>query len=165
MGVVVESGETTGLEEDAKALHDALSELVRVYQFRDRDRICCYDISVTQCYALEAVILHAPLTLNELAAHLFLDKSTVSRVVDALERKGYLARSEHAEDRRALRLEATEAGRTLHARIEEDILAGERALLAGFDPEVRQSMARLIGDLARAAAARVDSSGGICCSV
>ena len=23
---------------------------------RDRDRICCYDVSVTQCYALEALV-------------------------------------------------------------------------------------------------------------
>jgi SAM-dependent methyltransferase len=29
-------------------LYAALSDLVRVYQFRDRDRICCHDISVTQ---------------------------------------------------------------------------------------------------------------------
>jgi hypothetical protein len=43
----------TGRAGDAETFHAALSELVRVYQFRDRDRICCHDVSVTQCYALE----------------------------------------------------------------------------------------------------------------
>ena len=43
------------LDRDAEALQDALSELIRVYQFRDRDRICCHDISVTQCYVLESL--------------------------------------------------------------------------------------------------------------
>jgi len=153
------------LSADALALHRALSELIRVYQFRDRDRICCYDVSVAQCYALEAVVLHGPLTLNELAAYLFLDKSTASRLVDALEKKGYVERRENPEDRRALSLEATESGRVLHARIEGDILAQEAELLAEFSPEVRQSMARLVGELARAAASRVDTTGGSCCAV
>jgi MarR family 2-MHQ and catechol resistance regulon transcriptional repressor len=153
------------LEADTAELHRALTELVRVYQFRDRDRICCYDVSVTQCYALEAVVLEGPLTLNELAARLYLDKSTASRVVDALQKKGYVERRESPEDRRALHLVATLAGRALHARIEGDILAGERELLREFAPEVRASMSRLIGQLARAAAARVDTSGGTCCTV
>src|SRR6185436_17114243 len=90
------------LEADAAALHEALCELVRVYQFRDRDRICCHDISVTQCYALEALLRRGPSGLNELAAELYLDKSTASRVVGALERKRYVSRAPHPEDGRAI---------------------------------------------------------------
>lgn len=159
------TGVDPSLEADAVELHRALSELVRVYQFRDRDRICCYDISVTQCYALEAVVLDGPLTLNELAARLYLDKSTASRVVDALEKKGHVQRRDNPEDRRALHLVATDDGRALHARIEADILAQERALLSDFGPEVRQSMSRLILQLARAAGTRIDNSGGSCCTI
>ena len=151
------------LDRDTRGLYDALSDLIRVYQFRDRDRICCYDVSVTQCYALEALVRRGALTLNELAAHLFLDKSTASRVVDALERKGYVARRPHPQDGRALQLEPTAAGRTLHGRIEGDILEEERRLLADFAPEVRQAMTRLIAGLARAAAGRVETGAGTCC--
>lgn len=154
-----------GLDRDTADLYEALSDLVRVYQFRDRDRICCYDVSVTQCYALEALVRRGGMTLNELAAHLYLDKSTASRVVDALERKGYVARSQRPEDRRSLLLEATEEGRALEKKIRESILAEEKQLLAGFDPEVRRAMTQLIARLARAAAARVDASGGSCCRI
>ncbi len=157
------SGPDAALDRDVRAFYDALSELVRVYEFRDRDRICCHDVSVTQCYALEALARQGALTLNELAAHLYLDKSTTSRVVDALERKGYVARRPHPQDGRALQLEATPAGRALHGRIEADILEEERRLLAGFSPEVRQAMAQLLGRLARAAAANVTTGGGSCC--
>lgn len=159
------AGQDSALEADTEQLHRALTDLVRVYQFRDRDRICCYDVSVTQCYALEAVALEGPMMLNQLAARLYLDKSTASRVVDALEKKGYVERQPSPEDRRALRLVATAAGRDLYARIDADILAGERALLAEFPSDVRQSMTTLIGQLARAAAARIDSSGGTCCTI
>ena len=65
---------------DAAELYDALAALVRVYQFRDRDRICCHDVSVTQCYAMEALLKIGPCSLNALAAELYLDKSTASRV-------------------------------------------------------------------------------------
>jgi len=154
-----------GLERDAAELYDALSELVRVYQFRDRDRICCYDVSVTQCYALETLARQGGMTLNDLAAQLYLDKSTASRVVDALERKGYMTRVTHPQDRRAVLLEATAAGRELEGKIRTDILAEERELLAGFPSEVRQSMARLLRQLARAASARGTGEAGSCCRI
>src|SRR5262245_19696817 len=53
--MIVAKGKTgeTDLQDDAEALHAAVSDLVRIYQLRDRNQICCYDISVTQCYALE----------------------------------------------------------------------------------------------------------------
>jgi DNA-binding MarR family transcriptional regulator len=156
---------TTDTAHDALAFHRALTELVRVYQFRDRDRICCYDVSVTQCYALEALVLRGPLTLNDLAADLYLDKSTASRVVDGLEKKGYAARLANPESRRSVLLAATDSGRDLHARIETDIVASEEQLLSEFTPDVRKSMTRLIERLARTAASRIDTSGGTCCTV
>ncbi len=152
------------LDADTAQLHRALYELKRVYQFRDRDRICCHDISVTQAWALDALGRGGPSTLNELAAELYLDKSTASRVVDALERKGYVERTPHPHDGRALMLKTTPAGSRLRTRIEKDMLAGERRLLTEFDHGVRRSMARLIGRLAEAASAGLVSRGGRCCS-
>src|SRR6266704_4540554 len=93
--------ESEALQHDAAALHAAVSDLVRVYQFRDRDRICCHDISVTQCYALETLVEHGPMRLGELAQRLYLDKSTASRVVSTLVRKGYAEQRTEAADRRA----------------------------------------------------------------
>lgn len=152
------------LQEDAERLHSALSELVRVYQFRDRDRICCHDVSVTQCYALEALLHRGPSSLNELAAQLFLDKSTASRVVGTLERKGYLTRSIDPQDRRAVSLEVTAAGRRLHDRIRQDLVEETRRLLEDFEPEVREAAPTLLRRLARSAANRagLGSAEGCC---
>ena len=152
------------LEQDAAALHAAVSDLVRVYQFRDRDRICCHDISVTQCYALEALIRRGPSGLNELAAELYLDKSTASRVVAALERKRYVGRSPHPQDGRAIVLTVTGAGRRLYERIRADLIGEARLLLEDFEPEVREGAARLLLRLARAAAGRSGvTPGSGCC--
>lgn len=155
----------SALQRDAAELYEALSELVRIYTFRDRDRICCFDVSVSQCYALEGIVRLGGPSLNELAAELYLDKSTTSRVVDGLERKGYAIRGPQPADRRSLRIEATAAGRELLSRIQDSILSEEKAMLADFDPEVRRALPVLIRRLARAAAARVDTSGGTCCRI
>jgi MarR family transcriptional regulator, 2-MHQ and catechol-resistance regulon repressor len=152
------------LHADAESLHAALSELVRVYQFRDRDRICCHDVSVTQCYALEALLRRGPSSLNELASELYLDKSTASRVVATLERKGYVTRAPHREDRRAIVLSVTAAGRRLHDRIRTDLVGEAKTLLEDFEPAVRQAAADLLFRLARAAATRSGVAHPSCCS-
>jgi MarR family transcriptional regulator, 2-MHQ and catechol-resistance regulon repressor len=145
------------LSEDSRALQSALADLVRLYQFRDRDRICCHDVSVTQCYALEALVLLGPQRLNALAERLRLDKSTASRVVDALERKGYATRFADADDGRAVALTATSTGRRLHARIQEDLAREHEQVIAGLTPEARRAAIGVITGLARAAEKRFAS--------
>lgn len=154
------------LAQAAEELHSAVSELVRVYQFRDRDKICCYDISVTQCYALEVLAETGPMRSQALADQLRLDKSTVTRVVDALERKGYVERRKDADDSRALALGITAGGRALYQKINGELIAQQAALLADLDPDVRNAAADVIRRLARAADARFKagvSVGPACC--
>ena len=138
------------LTRQARELQDALAEFIRVYQFRDRDRICCHDVSVTQCYALDALVRRELITLNELAAELCLDKSTASRVVATLERKRYVARTTHPRDRRAVLLTATAAGKRLVERIVGELVEQKKQLLAEFPEEVRESAAELIQRLTAA---------------
>jgi DNA-binding MarR family transcriptional regulator len=148
------------LERDAEALHEALSGLVRLYQFRDRDQICCFDVSVPQCYGLEALVREGPLTLGELADRLYLEKSTASRVVDALERKGYVARGPHPGDKRALRLTATPSGRRLVKKIRASLINDAKAVLADLSPAFRREAARLLTRLTAAAAERLGRGPG-----
>jgi DNA-binding MarR family transcriptional regulator len=114
---------------------------------------------VTQCHAVSALVAHGAMPLNGLAAELYLDKSTASRVVDSLERKGYVRRTPDPSDGRALRLEVTGKGRDLHARIENDLVEEMKNLLTGFDPDVRQATTRLVARLARTAKERFSKIG------
>ncbi len=157
----------SSLDKDTRAFYAAFSELIRWYQFRDRDRICCHNVSVTQCYALEVLAQQKlkALTLNQLAAALSLDKSTSSRVVDALERKGYVARSPHPQDGRAVELRVTKSGRQLYELLVSEALAEKKVLLMPFSPAVRRAMTQMIHRLMHAARERSqcgDTTG--CCS-
>ena len=153
-----------GLAADAVAFHAALAELVRAYQFRDRDRICCHDLSVSAYYALDALVAHGPISLRELAERLYLDKSSASRLVAGIERKGYVARNVNRDDGRAVLLRVSPTGLALYDQITAEIVAEQQALLAPFGPQVRQAMAELLQAVAAAPVARTGSSPGACCA-
>lgn len=143
------------LRRHGEAFHDALSDFVRAYLVRERDHICCHDISLTQCYTLDALIRRGPSTLNALATELRLDKSTASRVVSTLQRKGYVGRASHPGDGRAVLLDVTSAGRRLCERIRADRVAERTELLASFPPEVRAGIADAMRRLADATRRRM----------
>jgi MarR family 2-MHQ and catechol resistance regulon transcriptional repressor len=151
------------LDRDAAALQAAIADLVRVYQFRDRDRICCHDISVTQCYALETLVEHGPMRLSGLAERLFLDKSTTSRVVATLAKKGYVEQAPDVSDGRAVTLRATRPGRGLYTRITADLVHQQKELLRDLDPEVRRGVVEVLHRLTKAADARFRSGISVAC--
>ncbi len=155
----------SALERDTRDLYEALTDLVRVYQFRDRNLICCHDISVTQCYALDALVRAGTMTLGSLAQTLMLDKSTTSRVVDALDRKGYAKRTAHPDDARVTRLTATIRGRTLHETIQRDLLDEERGVIEGLPADVRRATVGVVRQLATLAAKRRGCCGPDACEV
>ena len=143
------------LQQQGEAFHEALSDFVRAYLVGERGRICCHDISMTQCYALEALLRLGPSTLNALAAELCLDKSTASRVVATLRRKGYVGQVTHPVDARAILLDVTTAGRRLHDRIRADRIAERTELLAAFPAEVREGIADVMRRVADATRQRM----------
>ncbi len=149
------------LQADAFDLQAALSELVQAHQFRDRKATCCHGISVTQRYALSAVVAHWAMTLNELAAELYLDKSTTSRVVDSLVEKGYVRRSRDSGDVRSLSLEPTQKGIALHSKIHRDLVMEMRNLIAGDSSATRRATIRAVTRLARLASKKFGRKGTV----
>ena len=141
-----------------RAFQAALRELLHVVQLREREVAAVCDVSATQGHVLGILTEGGPLSVNDLAARLYLDKSTASRVAAGLDRKGCLSRTRDAGDGRIVRLSASPAGQALWRRIEADLAAHYAELLSDFDPEVRTAMTRLLSRLAGSFAARIDAS-------
>jgi DNA-binding MarR family transcriptional regulator len=148
---------TTGatLDQQARRLHAAAGELLRRYQFRDRNEICCHGVSVAQCYALETLVETGGTTMGELARRQRVAVSTMTRVVDGLVDKGLVNRWFDPDDRRVCRVGATGGGVDLVARITDELVAREKAVLGRLPAAHRES---LIGALEEFAAAM-----GACC--
>ncbi|MBE3549791.1 MAG: Transcriptional regulator, MarR family [Brockia lithotrophica] len=87
------------------------------------------------------------LTIGELSAKMYLANSTVTDLVDRLERGGYVRRVRASHDRRVVRVELLEAGRT----IIDEVIRRRQAYLAGllrrFSPEEAEQLRRLLARL------------------
>ena len=102
--------------------------------------------------------------LSELTGRLFLDKSTTSRVVQTLIKKGYVEQRADATDGRAMLINATRQGQRLCTRITTDLVDQQKQLLGDLAPEVRAGVVQVVQRLAQAADARFRSgvTGGCC---
>ncbi len=118
----------------------ALSDLARRYQFRNRDEVCCYGISVSQCYALQALSRRESVTSSELATHLGLDVSSTTRLVDQLVKKKLAMRRRGSQDARIREIQITEAGRRMVMRVEEDLSKVVSDALLEFPPAVQSAL-------------------------
>lgn len=117
------------LTRHAERMYVIFSELVRRYQFRDRDQVCCHGLSVSQCYTLELLTDGGLRTMGALADATCLKISTATRVVDHLVSSGLAVRLDDPNDRRVCRVQITEAGRALVARVRAEIVAEYEAVL------------------------------------
>jgi DNA-binding MarR family transcriptional regulator len=149
---------TTAVPEGG-AFYEALQALLRVYQFRDRDRACYGDLSVHDCYALEAVERAGELGVGGLAEQLGLHKSNASRIASSLVRRGYLARARDAADGRGVRLRPTPLGRARHGAVRRRVEREQAAILRAYPARTRKAFAALLRELARAAAERFGGEG------
>jgi DNA-binding MarR family transcriptional regulator len=74
-------------------------------------------LTPTQASVLGLITFRGPLGLTELARLEGLNPTMLSRVVGKLTELGLIQRDPNPEDLRAIRVEATEAGRHLHERV------------------------------------------------
>jgi DNA-binding MarR family transcriptional regulator len=142
----------------AVRLHRALNEFVRQYQFRNKNEICCYGITVSGCYLLQILHDSGPLSMQELASKLFLKISTVTRLVDGLSKKKWVRRRRDTADKRVVRVELTDAGLRIHQKVTEDLLTREQELLASLNEDLREGVVDAIAMLLQRIAPEVRSS-------
>jgi MarR family transcriptional regulator, 2-MHQ and catechol-resistance regulon repressor len=151
---MTQSTTKTILDEQTERLGEAFGDLLRAYQFRDRNEICCHDVSVSQCYTMDALDRHGPLAMGEIGKHLYLDVSTVTRLVDQLTKMGYLERVPDPDDRRVIRAKLTRSGTASINRIRGSLLDDYRDVLEAIPAASRQDVIEAIELLLRAFTSR-----------
>lgn len=154
---------TTELGRQAERLYGAFSDMLRQYQFRDREQICCHGLSVSQCYALEALNQRESMTMGDLAGHLRLKISSMTRVADALVEGGLVRRIDDPGDRRVCRLLITAKGRTLICRVQRGLIEEYERVLENVAPGSREAVIQAASDLLAACEKRCGDNDGDCC--
>jgi DNA-binding MarR family transcriptional regulator len=88
---------------------DALVAVCRLYGVSERDAVCCGTVSVQQCVVLQE-LREGPHAIGALAQQSGGSNSAMTRLVDGLERKGWVQRTRSQQDRRAVAVSLTDEG-------------------------------------------------------
>jgi DNA-binding MarR family transcriptional regulator len=136
---------------DVGALQDEIARFVRAFGLHQPEQTPCgQPIPTSEAHALGELARDAPLTQTELGRRLRLEKSTVSRLIGQLDKRGWIGREPDPTDRRAVRLTLTEAGERAAANLAAAREAKFARLLEGIPETERAGVLRALTILTEA---------------
>ncbi|MGE7368098.1 MarR family winged helix-turn-helix transcriptional regulator [Neorhizobium sp. NPDC001467] len=91
-----------------------------------------------------------PMRQKDLAEALFLDSSSVVRLLDALQASGFIERREHPEDRRVKTIVLTDAAQSVLANVEEVARQVREEVLSGVSDEELEVASRVMRNICSA---------------
>jgi DNA-binding MarR family transcriptional regulator len=122
-------------------LEEQLVEFIRLLAMRQTEQPPTEQgIGISEALLLLELSEVPSMTQRALAERLVADKSTVSRSLASLDRRGWVRRTPHAEDRRVLLLQLTPAGHDATARLRTLYRARHRHLIAGLTAAEREAL-------------------------
>lgn len=107
-----------------------------------------FGVTGPQLWALKTISHHDSLSLSELSQKMYLHPSTITGVIDRLEKKGYVKRNRNQGDRRVVCVALTAKGKSLVGRapnpIQGKMIYGLRKLNRGELGGIYASVQRLV---------------------
>jgi DNA-binding MarR family transcriptional regulator len=100
-----------------KRSRQSFTRLVRFFNQLMREQLVCGPVTVQQCYTLEA-LRDGPLSMKNLAAEVALHQSTLTRVVEKLEKQDLVQRSRKSDNQRSVEVRLTDAGRQTYVLLD-----------------------------------------------
>lgn len=142
----------TGIPDATEQLHQRMVAFVRAFGLHRPDETPCgAPVPVSEAHALTVLAEHGPLSQSELAGRLALTKSTVSRLVDQLERRGWAERHVGDGDARRRVVVLTTEGAKVGREISRLRRARLDRLLARLPEDDRPAVIRALDALVEAA--------------
>jgi DNA-binding MarR family transcriptional regulator len=97
-----------------KRSRQSFMRLARFFNQLMREQLTCGPVTVQQCYTLEA-LKDGPLSMKDLAAEVALHQSTLTRVVEKLEKQDLVQRTRKSDNQRSVEVRLTDAGKQTYA--------------------------------------------------
>ena len=126
-----------------------MRRLVRLVGLLEPHRHGDVSASLSEVMALGELSDADLLSQQELARRLGLEKSTVSRLVAGMERRGWVSRARDPDNRRYFRLTLTSDGRSAAERVGQHLQSHHERLLGGLTPEERTALSTGLAALGR----------------
>jgi len=94
----------------------SLRRIVKAIQDYSHEVSGKFGITGPQLWALKTISQNESMSLSDLSARMYLHPSTITGVIDRLEKKGYVTRNRDRVDRRVIYVQLTAEGRRLSKR-------------------------------------------------
>lgn len=140
-------------------LRRALQRLVRLGGLLEPHQHAGMKVSLSEMMAVGELSEVDAMSQQELGLLLGLEKSTVSRLAVALERRGWIARERDPSNRRISRLQLTSAGRGVAELLGADLRARHQQLLEALSHAERDALAVGLAGLVRVVESQLAPSG------
>lgn len=109
------------------------------------ERVAPYGLTTLQLTTLSVLDRHgAPFSTSQLASRAFMTPQSMSEVIHALERKGFIKRNPHPNHRRTLPATLTAKGRRAMAACERAVAEHENRMLQGISDDERAELLLMI---------------------
>jgi len=127
-------------KENNGELMDVLGGLVQVMRCCCRDEAFCEGVTFHQFMILNAVNKEKELHMSDLHNILAVEKSTTTRLVTPLIKKGLMRRETAAHDSRAVKLTLTKEGREVHKKVQLCLENFSRKVLGNISADKRNEV-------------------------
>ena len=125
--------------------------LVRAFGWhRPAETPCGQPVTIAEAHALLEISRADGISQNELTVGLNLAKSTVSRLISKIERRGWVVRQPNEQDRRAYRLFLTAKGREIAQQLARARQSKMDGILAQIPMEQRNDVLKSLDLLVKA---------------
>lgn len=132
-----------------RCLYFNLNALTRVINRKWADAFEKHDLSAAHGYALRVILGKPGIKPRELAEELRLEKSTITRFIDTLQRKGFVVRKHCNNDGREQNIFPTEKAQKAQAPLEELGESLYQEMISIFGEEELKSLVSLLKDSSR----------------
>jgi len=143
-GMAAEVSGDVAISEIMQSLRRIIKSLQDYYQEVSEN----FGVTGPQLWALKTISHHDSLSLSELSQKMYLHPSTMTGVIDRLEKKGYVKRNRNQGDRRVVCVALTAKGKGLVSRapnpIQGKMIYGLRKLNRGELGGIYASVQRLV---------------------
>jgi DNA-binding MarR family transcriptional regulator len=141
-----------------------ITELSKAVRCCRQDEVFCEGVTLSQFIILDAVARGRSLSMASLHDVLAVDKSTTTRLVTPLVRRGLVVREKAAHDSRAATLKLTGQGKQVHGDVWQCLLPFLRGIEAQLPERKRdnvfEGMRSFLGALQRVSLMRCEGDAG-----
>ncbi len=121
-----------------------LREVARLHTQLQHEQVTCCGTTATQCSILVELGRNGPMTLADLWRRLGLDKSWLSRTVEALAQEGLLTKEPGQSDHRTVRIALSSAGQARCQELNQSLDDLSAHVMARIEPADRAPIRRAL---------------------